>query len=212
MIEETWLVSYIEIAKKFGATVAFDIGANVGEWTALLAEHFDIVVAVEPDPRAYETLSTLSSSRIMCVNAAVTSKVGAVDFHLRESSVQSSLLEEHPIGAGDQADAPVTETVGVNGVTMDFLLFQARQRFGEVGAAFVKVDVEGAEGDVLAGATDQVFRNAAWLIEVHDRRKEVGAGLMALGYDGIRIIPHPFESAHPEHGWVYTEPGYAPKP
>lgn len=210
MIEESWLIKYAERARDFGATVAIDVGANVGEWTAMLAEMFDIVVAVEPDPRAFARLLNLSSDRVMCINAAVTSSMGAVDFHLRQNSVQSSLLDEHPIGAGDQSEAPVVETIGVNGSTLDFILFQARQRFGDLGTLFVKVDVEGAEGDVLAGASQQAFREAAWLIEVHDRRMQVGRGLDALGYDGISIIQHPSEAAHPEHGWVYTEPAYDP--
>lgn len=208
MIEESWLVRYIEKAKAFGATTALDVGANVGTWTELLAEHFDRVIAVEPDPRAFAELTGLSSKNVMCQHAAITSKTGAVDLHLREHSVQSSLLLDHPIGAGDQSDAPIVETVGVNGMTLDFLLFTARERFGDLGTLFVKVDVEGSEGDVLAGATDEAFRRAAWLIEVHDRRVEVGLGLQGLGYDGIAIIPHPMRSAHPEHGWVYTEPQY----
>lgn len=208
-MEETWLAKWIEEAKKCGAKTAIDVGANVGEWTELLLEHFDQVVAVEPDPRAFARLSAMSSSRLLCINAAVTDRMGAVDFHLRPESVQSSLLEEHPIGGGDQREAPILETIGVNGVTLDFALFQAAQKFGDLGTLFVKVDVEGAEGSVLAGAKNPAFRAAAWLIEVHDRRVEVGTGLQALGYDGISIIPHPFESAHPEHGWVYTEPGYS---
>ena len=209
MIEESWLLSYIQKAKDFGATVALDIGANVGTWTALLAEHFDLVIAVEPDHRAFAVLTKLASNMVMCLHQAVTSKVGAVELHLRQHSVQSSLLDHHPVGAGGQSEAPIIETAGVNGVTMDFLLFQARQRFGDLGRLFIKVDVEGAEGDVLAGATEQAFRDAAWLIEIHAREQEVGIGLRDLGYDGLSIIPHPSENAHPQHGWIYTEPGYA---
>lgn len=210
MIEESWLLQYIEKAKEFGATTALDIGANVGTWTEVLAEHFDRVIAVEPDHRAFAELVKQASGRVMCQHAAITSKMGAVDFHLRPHTVQSSLLLEHPVGSGDQGEAPVIETVGVNGMTLDFLLFTARERFGDLGTLFVKVDVEGAEGGVLAGATDEAFRQAAWLIEVHDRREAVGLGLQRLGYDGIAIVPHPHSSAHPEHGWVYTEPAYAP--
>jgi len=207
-IEETWLLQYIDKAKSFGAKVALDIGANVGEWTAALAEHFDTVVAVEPDPRAFAELSKLASSKIIVINAAVSSKMGAVDFHLRNNTVQSSLLLEHPIGAGDQEEAPVVETIGVNGVTLDFLVSSISRC--QDGPLFVKVDVEGAEGDVLAGATVDCFKKAAWLIEIHDREYEVGVGLQALGYDGISIVPHPIASAHPKHEWIYTEPGYVP--
>jgi FkbM family methyltransferase len=206
-IEETWLLRYIGKAKEFGATVALDIGANVGEWTATLAERFDLVVAVEPDPRAFAELSKLASSKIVVVNAAVTSKMGAVDFHLRPNTVQSSMLTEHPIGGGDQSEAPILETIGVNGVTLDFLVSTIA---GCDGHLFVKVDVEGAEGDVLAGATAECFKKASWLIEIHDREYEVGVGLEALGYDGISVVPHPLENAHPKHEWIYTEPGYVP--
>jgi FkbM family methyltransferase len=204
-IEETWLLQYIEKAKRFGATVALDIGANVGEWTAVLAEHFDTVIAVEPDPRAFAELSKLASSKVVVVNAAVTPKMGAVDFHLRNKTLQSSLLLEHPIGAGDQEEAPVVETIGVNGMTLDFLISSIATCDGPL---FVKVDVEGAEGDVLAGATLDCFKKAAWLIEIHDRKQEVAAGLDVLGYDGVSVIPHPLEGAHPKHEWIYTEPGY----
>lgn len=210
MIEETWLLQYIAKAKEFGAKTAIDIGANVGSWTDVLAENFERVIAVEPDPRAYASLVRKAANQVMCVHAAVTSKMGAVTLHLRPETVQSSLLEEHPIGAGDQEPAPVIETVGVNGMTLDYLLFAARQRFGDLGPLFVKVDVEGHEGDVLAGSTDQALRDAAWLIEIHDRKVEVGNGLRDLGFDGVSIIPHPSPAAHPQHGWVYTEPGYEP--
>jgi FkbM family methyltransferase len=210
VIEESWLLQFIEKAKAFGAKTALDIGANVRTWTEVLVEHFDRVIAVEPDHRAFAELVKQASGRVMCHHAAIASKMGAIDLHLRPHTVQSSLLLEHPVGSGDQGEAPVIETVGVNGMTMDFLIFTARERFGDLGTLFIKVDVEGSEGDVLAGATDPEFRHAAWLIEVHDRREAVGLGLQRLGYDGIAIVPHPHSSAHPEHGWVYTEPAYAP--
>lgn len=206
MIEESWLVEYVEQAKKFGAVTAIDIGANVGEFTRLLASHFDNVIAVEPDPRALEILRSSVPKNVMCQHAAISSKNGAVDFHLRPNTVQSSLLLEHPIGAGDQADAPVIETIGVNAMTLDFLLFAAKQRFGDLGTLFIKVDVEGAEGAVLAGATDDSFRRSAWLIEVHDRQEQVERGLESLGYDEITVIEHPLPAAHPKHLWIYAEP------
>ncbi len=206
MIEESWLLQFIEKAKAFGAKTALDIGANAGTWTEVLVKHFDRVIAAEPDHRAFAELVKQASGRVMCRHAAITTKVGDVDFHLRPHSVQSSLLIDHPIGAGDQSDAPILETVTVDGMTMDSLLAVARERFGDLGTLFVKVDVEGSEGDVLAGATDPEFRHAAWLIEVHDRRVEVGNGLQALGYDGIEVVNHPYAAAHPGHKWVYAEP------
>lgn len=206
MIEESWLVRFVQVAKDYGATVAFDIGANVGDWTEMLCESFDTVVAVEPDPRAFNALKARFDGRnVVCIHAAVTSASGPVSLYLRPHAVQSSLLADHPIGAGDQSDAPVVDVVQVRGMTMDDVVAES----GASGVLFVKVDVEGAEGDVLAGSTAQCLRDSAWLIEVHDRIKQVGSGLRDLGYDGIAVIPHPSDLAHPRHGWVYTHRGYS---
>lgn len=208
MIEEAWVVEHINRAIRYGVTTAIDVGANVGEFTRLFAEHFPNVMAVEPDPRAFAELRATVPQSVLCQHAAVTAKNGGVDFHLRPNTVQSSLLLDHPVGAGDQDEAPIIETIGVNGLTLDFLLFIARERFGDLGTLFIKVDVEGSEGDVLAGATDEAFRRAAWLIEVHDREHEVGIGLRNLGFDGVSVTRHPYASAHPRHFWVYTQPDY----
>lgn len=204
-IDETWLLPFIGSAASEGG-LAFDIGANVGEVTEVLAENFDGVLAVEPDPRAFETLLARGLKNVGCQHCAAAARNGAAELLLRPHSVQSSLLEQHPIGAGDQSPAPIIERVGVNTLTLDFLLFVARQTFGEMPLRFVKIDVEGYEGDVLAGATDPVFRSVRWLIEVHDREIEVGVQLERLGYDEIEVIPHPVKSAHPKHFWIYAEP------
>lgn len=205
MIDETWLLPYIGAAASEGG-LAFDIGANVGDVTEVLAENFDGVLAVEPDPRAFETLLARGLKNVGCQHCAAAARNGSADLMLRPHSVQSSFLEEHPIGAGDQSPAPIVDRVGVNTNTLDFLLFIARQTFGEMPLTFVKVDVEGYEGEVLAGATDPVFSKVRWLIEVHNREKEVGLQLERLGYDEIDIIPHPHKTAHPKHFWIYAEP------
>lgn len=205
MMEEPWLIEFIDRAAQAGG-IAFDIGANTGTLTKEFSSRFDGVVAVEPDPRAFAILSAGADKNVSCQHAAATRGFGAVELHLRPSHLQSSLLLEHPIGGSDQAEAPPVETVGVNGLTLDYLLFVARERFGEKPVSFVKIDVEGSEGDVLAGATDPAFRRVRWLIEVHDRELEVGLELERLGYDAIDIIPHPAPKAHPKHFWIYAEP------
>ena len=205
MIEETWLTPYIEIAAEHGG-IALDIGANTGSVARLLATKFDGVLAVEPDPRAFEELRSSAPENVLCHNVAAAGKNGAVELLMRPSHLQSSLLEEHPIGAGDQAEAPVIQRCGVNAETLDFLLFVARQRFGDLPLTFVKIDVEGFEGEVMSGATDPVFRSIRWLVEVHDRRVEVGEQAQRLGYEHVELIKHPFPNVHPEHFWLYLEP------
>ena len=198
MIEETWLEQFIG-----DGGLAFDIGANDGDWSARLARSYANVVAVEPDERAFSVLQASTAQSVHCLNCAVTAKDGEVDFYLRHSTLQSSLLMEHPIGGADMAAAPPQQVVKAAGVTLDSLLSRARVLFG-ADPDFIKVDVEGAEGDVLAGATDAAFRKAKWLIEVHDRAKDVGVQLARLGYEKVRIVRHPYESAHPNHFWIYA--------
>lgn len=205
VVEEPWLVPHIKKAAR-DRGIAIDVGANVGLMSSLMSELFDGVVAVEPDPRAFADLLADAPENVLCQHAAATSINGTAELLMRPESVQSSLLDVHPVGAGGQAEAPVVERVSVNAVTLDALLFAAQHRFGEKPVTFIKIDVEGSEGDVLAGATDPLFRKVRWLVEVHDRRVEVGTQLKRLGYSRIEVIKHPYASAHSEHFWVYLEP------
>lgn len=203
-MEEDFLVDLKDLAIQGPCRVAIDVGANKGEWTAWLAEHFDHVLAVEPAPPAIELLRQIQCPNVHIVEAACASKHGSADFHVRACVDQSSLLESHPIGGANQSDAPVAETISVTTLPLDFLRFIAMDRFGCGDIDFVKVDVEGAEGDVLAGATPELFRDTRWLVEVHDRAEDVGRELARLGHEGIRVTKHPYAGAHPNHFWVFA--------
>lgn len=203
-IDERWLVPFMEKASR-DRGIAIDVGANVGQVSSYLSDMFDGVVAVEPDPRAFKELLANAPENVLCINAAATAFSGVADLFMRPESVQSSLLELHPIGAADRSAAPVVGRAQVSAVTLDDLLLVARQRFGASPLKFIKIDVEGAEGDVMAGATEGVFRRMRWLVEVHDRRVEVGTQFQRLGYDRIELIKHPFPGAHRSHYWVYVE-------
>lgn len=204
-IEESWLLPFVDRAAPPGTALAFDIGANEGDWTRLLASRCDHVVSVEPDARAFAELSCRASSRNLAMRSAAYSHDGYVDLFMRPDAAQSSLLELHPIGAGAQAPAPIMHRLAVRCVTLDTLAARVKADWGIERVDFVKIDVEGAEGDVLAGATSEAFRGTKWLIEVHDRRAEVAAQLSRLGFASVQMIPHPSPSAHPCHFWVYAE-------
>lgn len=205
MIDESWLQEFLGKAAD-DKSIAFDIGANVGEWSIAMSQVFAGVVAIEPDPRAYSELAAAAPNNVATGRFAAAATSGILQFCMRESHLQSSLLIEHPIGAADQAAAPIIRHEPVVGVTLDQLLVVAASRFVGLELGFVKVDVEGAEGDVLAGATAPIFSRVKWLIEIHDREREVGLQLERLGYGDILIVKHPHKNAHPKHFWVYAEP------
>jgi FkbM family methyltransferase len=205
MIEEQWLVQFLETGAPVGTGVAFDIGANAGEWTGLLADRCGHVVAVEPDARAFAVAKEKTRPCDMAINAAAADSDGTVTLYMRPSAAQTSLLVDHPIGAGGQADAPIVEQVASRAITLDSLAEMAARAWGIDRVDFVKIDVEGAEGLVLRGATSAAFAETRWLIEVHDRQQEVEAELVRLGFTQVTHIKHPIRGAHPRHFWFYAD-------
>ena len=202
-MSEPWLDEFRELATNGRARLMFDIGANAGDWSEWGRYSFARVVALDCDKRAFMSLRKRfgESSNVEVVYSAVADEPGTTPVYRRPSAEQTSLLQQHPIGGAGQAEAPVESVEFVEAVTLDCLA----ARYGE--PDFVKVDVEGAEAMVLAGATARCFRRCRWLIEIHDRGPAVGRHLERLGYQDCRIMRHPMPDAHPEHYWVYLEPG-----
>lgn len=203
-MEEEFLAEFADRAVAGRCRVAIDIGANTGEWTRWLATQFDHVLAIEPDPRAYGELLNGLPGNVHHMMVAAGEKHAVADFHLRPDTRQSSLLADHPIGAGGQEDAPVAQTVSVTTLSLDALRGVCKQYFGTDEIDFVKIDVEGAEATVLAGATPEDFIGTRFLIEIHDTQQAVGEQLERLGRDGVRLMKHPHADAHPQHFWVFA--------
>lgn len=197
-IEEHWLVD--AVGAGIGALrrrdLAIDVGANVGEWTAELARTFAEVVAYEPDSRVGALIAP--AENVTVVPAAVSFADGQASFFLRPNAGQNSLLEVHPIGAGSQAAAPVAAKIEVRTVSLDSQ--------HPVGADLVKIDVEGVEGDILAGCCDDGrWNRTLFIVECHDTRADVAEQLWRLGKQ-VEIHRHPSAAAHPGHCWLIGRP------
>jgi FkbM family methyltransferase len=201
-MEESFLEPLQKSLVRGPCRVAVDIGANDGEWTLWLAERFDHVLALEPDPRVAKKLRGILPANATLIEAACSLEAGTVDFYQRENPDQSSILPEHPIGGGDQCDAPVQAKSTVNAMTMDGILDTARSLFGCDEIDFVKLDIEGAEHLALNSATPSLFRHTRWLVEIHDNRAEVGEAVRRLGHEDLQIFNHPYQNAHPNHLWI----------
>jgi len=201
-MSEPWLNEFRDRAISGDTHLAVDIGANSGDWTAWAAEHFEYVVAVECDDRMIVKLRERFSDNpsVTIIHAAAADKGGKLmEIHKRPSPDQTSILKVHPIGAGGQAPAPIQSSEVVNTISLDDLV----KSYGKID--FIKVDVEGGEGVVMAGATRDCLKKTKWLIEVHDTGRQVGEQCVRLGYKNCRVMRHPIPGAHPEHYWVYLE-------
>lgn len=192
-IEQGWLAGFVEKAERAlkKRALAVDVGANVGGWTETLADKFDSVIAVEPDPRAYRLIADRDNVRVAKVAAG--EKAGKAMLYKRPAPLQNSLLESHPIN-GD----PVVDREEVDVVTLDSMM--------PAGADFVKIDVEGAEVEVLRGcSSDGRWHRTFFIVECHDNFADVEQELRRLGKD-VEKIPHPSSGAHPGHCWAAATP------
>jgi FkbM family methyltransferase len=200
-IEETWLTDVVgsAIGALKNRELAIDVGANKGDWTIELADTFDKVIAVEPDRRnpLADKVDDLDSVEV--VWGALWFEPGEVVLYKRPSPDQNSLLEHHPIGAGACGAAPVIEKEIVPGYTLPGV--------APNGADFVKIDVEGAEAEILSACDEDsgIWNRTVFVVECHDTFDDVSAHLVRLGKTVVRV-PHPSVSAHRCHCWAIGLP------
>lgn len=133
--------------------LVFDVGANKGDYADFFLELGGRVVAMDPQPECCEILRRLAASGdIVVENVAVGSKPGTLPLHTCGISgwatVSPEWIErskEIPSYAGTQWGSDRTVPV----TTLDALA----QKYGV--PAFVKIDVEGFEVEVLRGMSFQ---------------------------------------------------------
>lgn len=119
--------------------VALDVGANVGEWSIGAARIGAFVVAIEGDLSTFECLrvNTRVHPGVVAINEVVGDEVRESSFYVGASTADSSLIRS-PATPDERA---------VQLTTLDTLCERL-----SITPTFVKMDAEGAEPEVLAGA------------------------------------------------------------
>jgi FkbM family methyltransferase len=136
--------------------LAFDIGAHTGNRTRALSSLGCRVVALEPQPDFARLLQLVyrRSSRVTVVPAAAGAVAGRATLAISDRTPTVTTMSE-PWRASRSAE-PDFKTVrwnrrlDVDVLTLDALI----ARYGA--PRFVKIDVEGAEADVVAGLSSPV--------------------------------------------------------
>lgn len=145
---------YAEIVRP--GDLAFDIGAHVGDRISSLRRLGARVVALEPQPLAFRALRLIHGrdSEVTLVNAACGRQIGAIALHVNSSNPTVSTASPDFVSAADGAggwEGQVWDTViEVPMTTLDALIATHGV------PAFVKIDVEGFEADVLAGLSQPI--------------------------------------------------------
>jgi FkbM family methyltransferase len=131
-------------------TVVLDIGAHLGVFTLLAAVRVGQagrVYAFEPDPRNARPMRrslsrTELSSRVTLVEAAAGAEPGKRAFHLHSSDLSQSGFHASGSGLPIQVDVVVPDRL-----------------IGDALPSVIKIDVEGAELQVLAGLRQTLERD-----------------------------------------------------
>lgn len=175
--QDWWEFAFLERFLRPG-DLAVDVGANVGAYTLFLAKLVGPageVIACEPDPRNLERLRAnveRNGLRQVEIEAlAIGAAPGEVNFATGLDSIGHVASE----GAAGSLRVPVT--------TLDALC--ARRR-----PAFIKVDVEGFEPEVVAGANELMTAGVplAWQLELlRERPAESGRAASLLERAGFRL-------------------------
>jgi FkbM family methyltransferase len=154
------------------AEVVIDIGAHTGFYSLLAARtnRNARVIAVEADP--YNAAALSANARGTCVQVvamAASDTVGRSTFRQNLGTVGSSLLDRNGTG-------PV-RVLEVETTTIDALAPEAR-------TLVMKIDVEGAELAVLAGAAATIDRATVATVLVELNPKALAAG----GHSGADLL------------------------
>jgi FkbM family methyltransferase len=151
-------------------SIAIDCGANVGLYTALMAERGAEVYAFEPNPEAFAVLDRRFArvGTVRCLRQAVSNRDGTARLYLHEDaaddpvrwSVGSSLVAA-------KGNVRSDTFVEVETVDLDAFVESLGRRI-----ALLKLDVEGAELAVLRRLIDsgRISLVDHVLVEMHDLR------------------------------------------
>lgn len=185
----------------YKVSTIFDVGANVGEWSAIAAEFAPnaTIYAFEPHPEIFELLKLRSlRKKVVCHQLALSNKKKEVDLWVwgNDRNIEKS-------GLNGLYYRPILKTafkvepnrIKINAVTLDE--FCQKNKVGHID--LLKIDTEGSELDILLGAEKMISNGCIDLIQFEyggcyqdsqTKLESVYRLLVKNSYDIFRILPN----------------------
>jgi FkbM family methyltransferase len=160
---------------------AVDIGANKGTYAYALARLAKHVWAFEPNPKMFDILERGAASNVTASMVALADRPGLADLRIPRMRKGGFSNQGGSLSATKIAENYRTVTVATR--RLDDLALQ------DIG--FIKIDVEGFEQEVLAGARETIRQSRpVMLIELEERYTRVPIEIalqrvLDLGYVGM---------------------------
>jgi FkbM family methyltransferase len=191
---ESWLLHLVPSSGE----LALDVGANEGSFTTLLADRFEEVHAFDPNPQITPTLRRRANGcrNVRVLELALYREPAMLALSLYPGPEHATVYRH--LEVNDRG--PVDSEVLVPATALDLLGYDGERLHVD----FMKIDVEGAEADVLVGAAETILAHRPkLLIEIHnlDNLAFCRKLLPGWGYD-VEHIPHPHPGVHPGHCWL----------
>jgi FkbM family methyltransferase len=167
---EPWYAPFIVIGKD---KTCIDVGANVGFYTTRFARMAKLVFAFEPSPSAFEQLkhNTHGFGNVRCYQLAISDKIGRLELLVPNfflSIREAATTKPEWIDKLPPTQRRSVERMSVQATTLDFLCREGL--FDRESVGLVKIDVEGAEYDVLVGSLELLRKyHPRILLEVHGK-------------------------------------------
>ena len=143
-----------------------DVGANVGQWATTLLNCItpEKLIVIEPLPDAFAILQKKfgSNSRVELHNLAIGERESVETLKVTRDTTGASLLQpREEMRAVIGSNWTITSQVEVKMTTLDRLLVDLPE------VSLLKIDVQGYERSVLAGATQTLAKTKFVLIELN---------------------------------------------
>jgi FkbM family methyltransferase len=172
--------------------VFVDAGAHIGRYSLMAADRVGetgVVLAIEPDAGNFSLLcENMSLNRLTCIrarNLALGRENGTAELTCADDSATNTLYPEwlSILQPGDNSSTRPHQTVTVR--RLDTLLQEEQLEKADL----LKIDVEGAEMDVLEGARESLERRRirAILCEVHQPIVQLFDLVIYLGRLGYKV-------------------------